>query len=130
MLLNDHGHLGPHRQRGATFIGMVIIVAILGCGLYAGIRLVPLYLEYMTVVRSLEQVSAEYSGQQTNANAIRSSLGKRWDIEDIKSLDTKDIDIHKEGSEFIMNAFYRAEAPFVANVSLVVDFDKTVSIPQ
>lgn len=130
MLLNDQGHLGPHRQRGATFIGMVTIIAILGLGLYAGIRLVPLYLEYMNVVRALDQVSTEYSGQSTNANTLRVALGRRWEVEDIKSLDPKDIDIHKEGDEFIMNAVYRAEAPFVANVSLVVDFDKTVSIPQ
>lgn len=130
MLLNDHAHFGPHRQRGATFIGIVTIIAILGLGLYAGIRLVPLYLEYMNVVRALEEVGSEFSGQQTNANALRVALGRRWEVEDIKSLDSKEIDIHKEGDEFIMNAFYRAEAPFVGNVSLVVDFDKTVSIPQ
>ena len=34
------------RQRGATFIGMVVIIAILGLGLYGGIRLTPLYMEY------------------------------------------------------------------------------------
>jgi hypothetical protein len=130
MLLNDHGSLGPHRQRGATFIGMVTIIAILGFGLYAGIRLVPLYLEYMNVVRAMEQVSSEFSGQPTNANSLRVSLGRRWDVEDIKSIDPKEIDIHKEGNEFIMDAIYRAEAPFVANVSLVVDFEKTVSVPQ
>jgi hypothetical protein len=130
MVLNDHAHFGPHRQRGATFIGMVTIIAILGLGLYAGIRLVPLYLEYMSVIRSMEQVSAEFGGQPTNANALRIALGKRWDIEDIQSLDAKDIEINKEGNEFVMDAVYRAEAPFVANVSLVVDFDKTVSIPQ
>jgi len=27
-----------------------------------------------------------------------------------------------------MRAWYRAEAPFVANVSLVADFDKTVKV--
>lgn len=127
---NDHANFGPQRQRGATFLGIVTIVAILGFGLYGGIRLVPLYMEYMNVVRAMEQVSTEFGGQPTNANAIRVSLGRRWEVEDIKSLDVKDIAIMKEGNEFIMNAFYRAEAPFVANVSLVVDFDKTISIPQ
>lgn len=130
MLRNDYGHLGPHRQRGATFIGIVTIVAILGFGLYAGIRLAPLYLEYMNVVRAMEQVSTEFGGQPTNANALRVSLGRRWEIDDIKSIDPKEIDIHKEGNEFVMDAIYRAEAPFVANISLVVDFEKTVSIPQ
>jgi lauroyl/myristoyl acyltransferase len=43
------------RQRGATFLGMVIILAIVGCGVYAGIRLTPIYFEYMAVARATEQ---------------------------------------------------------------------------
>ena len=33
------------RQRGATFLGMMTIIAILGFGLYGVIRLTPKYLE-------------------------------------------------------------------------------------
>ena len=44
------------RQRGATFLGIVVILAILGVAVYAGIRLVPVYLDYMKIARSLEQV--------------------------------------------------------------------------
>ena len=44
------------RQRGATFLGMVTILVILGAGLYAGIRLVPVFLEYTKVARALEQL--------------------------------------------------------------------------
>ena len=40
----------------ALVIGMVVIILILGAGLYAGIRLVPVYLEYTKVARALEQV--------------------------------------------------------------------------
>jgi hypothetical protein len=80
------------RQRGATLIGMVTIIAILGFALYAGIRLAPLYFEYMA------------------------------------SIDVKEIDIKKTGSGFAMRAWYRAETPFVGNVSMVADFDKTVEV--
>ena len=45
------------RQRGATFLGMVTILLILGAGLYAGLRLVPVFLEYTKVARALEQVT-------------------------------------------------------------------------
>ena len=34
----------------------------------------------------------------------------------------------KAGNGFTMRAWYRAETPFVANVSLVADFDKTVIV--
>lgn len=116
------------RQRGATFLGMVIIVAIIGCGLYGGIRLTPLYFEYMAVVRAMEQTAKENAGDGTTVAALRLALEKRWEIEDIKSLQPKEIGIAKNGGGYLMRAQYRAEAPFVANVSLVVDFDKSVPV--
>ncbi|HLS82806.1 MAG TPA: DUF4845 domain-containing protein [Steroidobacter sp.] len=118
------------RQRGATFIGMAIITAILGLGLYAAIRLTPLYFEYMAVVRALEQTADEHKGGPTSPNELRSSLERRWTIEDIKSIQPKEIDIRKAGAGYTMRAWYRAEAPFVGNVSLVIDFDRSVDVRQ
>lgn len=117
------------RQRGATFLGMVIILGIIGCGVYAGMRLTPLYMEYMAVARALQQTAEEFDGTSTNAQQLRTSLERRWAIEDIMSLDPKEIEIKRTGNAFSMHAEYRAEAPFVGNVSLVVDFDKTVEVP-
>ena len=114
------------RQRGATFLGMVLILAILGFALYAGIRLTPVYLEYMAVARALEQTAKENSGA-TSPQELRNALDRRWTIETIDSIQPKEIEIKKAGSGFSMRAWYRAEAPFVANISLVVDFDKTVT---
>jgi hypothetical protein len=115
------------RQRGATFLGMVVIIAILGFALYAGIRLTPLYLEYMAVARALEQTAKEESGA-TSPQTLRNALDRRWTIETIDSIQPKDIEIKKAGSGFMMRAWYRAEAPFISNVSLVVDFDKSVKV--
>jgi hypothetical protein len=115
------------RQRGATFLGMAVIIAILGFALYAGIRLAPLYLEYMAIARALEQTAKENSGA-TSPQTLRNSLDRRWIIETIDSIQPKDIEIKKAGSGFTMRAWYRAEAPFISNVSLVADFDKTVKV--
>ena len=116
------------RQRGATFLGMVIIIAILGFALYAGIRLLPIYLEYMAVVRAMEQTAKEEGGNTATPVSLRNSLDRRWTFEDIHSIDVKEIEIKKAGDGLSMRAWYRAEAPFVGNVSLVADFDKTVKV--
>jgi hypothetical protein len=120
--------MNRRQQRGATFLGMVIIFAIVGFALYAGIRLTPIYLEYMAVVRALEQTAKEEGGNAASPASLRNSLDRRWTVEDIHSIDVKDIEIKKAGDGFSMRAWYRAEAPFVGNVSLVVDFDKTVKV--
>ena len=116
------------RQRGATFIGIVVIVGILGFALYAAIRLTPVYIEYMAVARALEQTAKEFAGGPSSPQDLRNSLDRRWIIEDIHSIEPKDIEIKKAGSGFTMRAWYRAETPFIGNVSLIADFDKTVRV--
>lgn len=114
------------RQRGATALGILTIVAILGLGLYAVARLVPLYMEYMSVTRALEQTAKEEPGG--NPQTLRNSLNRRWSVEDITSISYRDIEIKRQGNGYTMRAWYRAEAPFVSNISLVVDFDKIVAV--
>jgi predicted lipid carrier protein YhbT len=87
--------------------------------------LVPLYIENFAVQRALTQIASE--GDESPAG-IKKSLESRWAIEDIKSLDFKDVVITKMGAGTQVRAEYRAETPFVANVSIVVDFDKSVMI--
>jgi len=118
------------RQRGMTFLGMVTILVILGAALYAGIRLVPVFLEYTKVARALEQVRDEHSAIDTNAQMIRNSLERRWDVEDIKSIGWKEVEIKKSNEGFDVKAVYQVEQPFIANVYLLAKFDKSVVIQQ
>jgi hypothetical protein len=118
------------RQRGATFLGMVTILLILGAGLYAAIRLVPVYLDYTKVARALEQVRDEHSAIDTNPQLIRNSLERRWDVEDVKGIGWKEIEIKKNDEGYAVRAAYEVEQPFVANVFLLAKFDKSVTIPQ
>jgi Flp pilus assembly protein TadG len=114
-------------QRGATLIGTVVIVAILGFALYAGIRLFPLYMEYMAVARAMEQTAKE-AKEGTSPQALKQAMDRRWVIEDIKSIDPAEIKITRARNGYTMQASYRAMVPFIANVSLAADFDKTVEV--
>jgi hypothetical protein len=117
-----------HQQHGATALGTLVIVAILGLGVYALIRLVPVYLEYYSIVSSMQKVSKETPAAETSPDKLRFALNRHWLIEDIKALDYKNIEIRKVGSTWEMTAEYRAEQPFIGNVSLVADFYKTVTV--
>jgi len=114
-----------HRQRGATFLGILIIGGILAIGVYAGIRLVPLYIENFAVRRALMQAANQ--GDDSPA-VIKRALEQRWVIEDIKSIDFSDVAITKDGAGTKIRANYRGEVPFIGNVSLVVDFDTIVKM--
>ena len=117
-----------YTQRGITMLGLLILVTFLGLFVYAGIRLVPVYLEYMNIAKTLESLKSE-TGGAASPTVIRNILGKRFDVSYITSLDAKDVEIVKEGDFYSVRAAYDATAPFVANVDFVVHFDKTVSVP-
>jgi len=116
----------PKKQRGATMLGMLVIGAILALGLYSVIRLWPLYFEYYSIVRSMESVAKEESA--ADIPQLRKALDRRWEIEDIKSLDIKDIEIKKTSSGYTMHAAYEGRTSFVANIYWVIEFDKTVNV--
>jgi hypothetical protein len=118
-------------ERGVTFLGWVIILVPVALVLYAGIRITPLYLEYMKVTRTLEQVRDELKGDQPDVAMIRNAIEKRFDVEDVTVMTVRDADklkITKVGSGYKVEAIYQATAPYVSNVSLLVNFDKTVQI--
>jgi len=116
------------KQRGATFLGMVTIVAILGLGVYAGIRLVPLYLDNFTVMKALKDTASTLQGQTVNPSAIRKALDARWSIDYISSVEVRDIEITPVATGLEMRAAYEARAPFVANISFAVEFDEAVVV--
>ncbi|MBS0613738.1 MAG: DUF4845 domain-containing protein [Proteobacteria bacterium] len=117
-----------HRQRGVTFIGLLMILALVGVLGYAGIRLVPVYLNYMKIARTMQQVAQEFKGENPDPGRIRVALDRHWTIEDISEVTVKDIEIKKEGEGVVMHVGYDHTVPYLGNVSLTASFDKTVSI--
>ena len=61
-------------QRGVTTIGWLVLLMPFAVVIYAGIRLAPIYLNYMNVARTLTQVSSEYQsgGRRRSRSATRS----------------------------------------------------------
>ena len=123
-------HARRHAQRGVTFLGWLMLLIPVAIVVYSGIRLLPMYLNYMRVARSLERLPEENTDAGSiTAQALRESLNKSWDIETIEFPDTKDIDIHRDGNHWVAIADYQDSAPLFGNLSLEVNFHKEVDLP-
>lgn len=115
------------KQTGVTLIGWIILLIPLAiCG-YAGIRLTPIYLNYMSVARTLEQVKSEFKGGGGDVAAIRLSIEKRLNVESVDYPSAKDIKITRDGKGWTVSAAYDDQAPLFSNVFLLVTFDKSVT---
>jgi len=118
-----------HSQRGITFIGWLFLLIPVAIVVYAGIRLAPIYLNYMRVSKSLSELATETkSSSAQTPQDLRNTLAKHFDIESIEHPDIKDIDIHREGDHLVAIADYEDLAPMFGNVSLLVQFHKQVDM--
>lgn len=118
----------PAKQRGITAIGFIFLVVFIGLFVFAGLRLTPVYLNYMKVVGVLDGVLTEFDGQNPSRAAIRTSIGRRFDVESVSEITARDIKVTSEAGGFTVEAVYAHSTPFIANVSFTVDFDKKVTI--
>jgi hypothetical protein len=116
------------RQQGMTFIGLLCVLALVGVVVYAGIRLTPVYLNYLKVVRSLDGAASDAKGDNPDQASLRRALSKQWEIQDIDEPDYKEVEITKEDGGTQLHVSYDQTVPYVANVSLTVHFDKTVKV--
>jgi Tfp pilus assembly protein PilE len=117
-----------NHQQGMTFIGLLCILALVGVVVYAGIRLAPLYLNYMKVAKLMDATATEVKGENPDPAEMMRIIQRHWTVEDPTGLDAKDIEITKDDGGVQMHVAYDDAVPYVANVSLSVHFEKTVKV--
>ena len=117
-----------NRQTGVTAIGWVFLLTPMAIVIYAGIRLAPVYLNYMKVAKAMEQSVSEFKGQGSAPDTIRTTIDRKFEIDMVEYPTIKDMKITKDGGVWLVESQYDDDAPLFANVSLHITFDKTVRI--
>lgn len=117
------------KQRGVTMIGWIFLLIPTAIVVYAGIRLTPVYLNYMKVTRTLEAVKTEYKANNVGSReSLLVSIQKHFDIESVDYPTVKDLKITRDGQSWVVQAQYEDQAPLFSNLFILVTFDKSVTL--
>jgi hypothetical protein len=109
--------VGP--QRGVSMMavlfggGLLVIVAIFAMKLIGPVT------EYMTILKTVRTVK---DAGQTVAE-IQRAFDKAATIDDIKSIEGKDLDVTKDGNDVVINFKYEKVIPVKAPVFLLLRFE-------
>ena len=118
-----------NKQLGVTALGWLILLTPFAIVGYIGVRLLPLYLNYMKVSRAMDQSGGELKAQSGGtASAIRAAIDRHFEVDMVDYPTTKDMKITKDGGGWVVESQYDDDAPLFANLSLHVTFDKKVKI--
>jgi hypothetical protein len=112
------------RQSGMGIIGIFLVIAVVGFFAIIGFKLVPAYLEYFAIKRAFVN-TAQNDSQNVSPKSIRDALDRRFDVDLVKSINSSDVEITKNGTKYMITADYHVSVSLLSNVSLRVDFHPT-----
>jgi hypothetical protein len=118
-----------HSQAGVTALGFLILALLVGVVGFAVMKVTPMYIKNMRMDTILNDVQKALSGDGLTPQTIRNELSRRFSIEDIK-LDRDSLKITQSKNGYTLHVQYDDRASYIANMYLVVAYDKQVEITR
>ena len=91
-------------QSGISLVSLLFIVGVLACLALLGAQAFPTVIEYQAIKKAAQKASAGGS-----VSEVRQIFDKAAQIDDVKSITAKDLDITKNGDKMLVKFAYERE---------------------
>jgi hypothetical protein len=106
------------RQKGLSLVGLIFVGLAVALLMLLGFKIVPAVNEYLAIDRAVQKIR----GEGSTVREIRGAFDRYAQIDDIKSVAGKDLDITKDGDRVVVSYAYSYSVPILDNVRLLIDF--------
>lgn len=110
--------LSRARQRGMTFIGMLFIGGILAVTFVVGAQVAPTVIEYIAISKAVQKAST--GGTVAEIRKIYEAAAA---IDDMSSVDPRDLEITKENDRVVVRFSYKREIHLAGPAYLVMKYN-------
>lgn len=122
------------KDKGLTFIGFLMICALVGFFALIILKLFPLYNEAFRVSASLKTIATMPDIKMKDSGDITNLLLRNFEVQEVRRFDERNIKKYfkvkreKGGKGRIMHMNYEARGPLFGALDLVLKFDETIAI--
>ena len=114
-----------HRQKGVTLTGFLILSVILIFVALLGFKLLPPYMEFLSIRAQLRAIANDPEGRQGVRRVVEDLFDRRSAIENISSVKAREIIITKSGDGVLLSFEYTRCEPIVLNIRACMDYNPT-----
>ena len=97
-------HQFRSRQRGLSFLGVLVVGGLLAITGVIGAQIVPTAIEYQSILKAANKAS-----EGNSVVEVRTIFDKAGAIDNISSISGKDIDVTKVGDKIVVSFAYQRE---------------------
>lgn len=114
------------QQAGMGMLGWLIVLGIASFALTCFFKIGPVYLEYWQVKKAIDLVIEDSRGSSMSTDALLTAIEKQLNVSTIEFIKKKDLKVTGSNGERQLSANYEKRVPLIANIDVVVKFDKLV----
>lgn len=115
------------KQRGMTFIGLVLVIAAVIFLAVLGMKITPAYIEFASVKKAIQRLADDPAFNEMGKKEIIQAFNKSAEVGYITVIKGNDLIIEKGQSGNVVTAEYQVTIPIVANASVLLDFSATTA---
>jgi hypothetical protein len=120
-----------NKQRGLSFLGLIMLAGVLGFGAVIGLKLIPVYMDSWKIDSVMQAVISQPDINEQSRREVIEAMLKRLDIDAVDSLNYSNygdrLSVTKRKNNLTINVTYEIATPLMGNLSLLAEFDKSVS---
>ncbi|MFJ4142366.1 DUF4845 domain-containing protein [Pseudomonas sp. NPDC089734] len=116
-------------QKGLSFVGLLVSLALVAFVVSTAFKLVPHYLDYMSMKKIIEAVDSNQALDITTVDDFYSYVGKNMQVNNIQDVDlNKALKVTVQNNKFSAHLKYEQREPLIQNIDLVMKFDQQFSV--
>jgi hypothetical protein len=116
-------------QKGLSFFGWLVVLAIVAFAATTGAKVIPHYLDYMAMKKIIEQAETDKTANIVTVGSFYDYVRKGMQVNNIRDLDLNNaLSITAENGRFLAHLKYEKRESLIQNLDLVVKFDREFSV--
>ena len=118
-----------HKQGGLSLVGFIFVLILGLCIAFLGMKIGPLYLEYSSLVRVMNDIASQQGSGKLSPYDIRLKVIAGLEMNYSNNIKESHIKITKSNG-INLRVAYEVREPIVGNLDVITKFDKTVHLTR
>ena len=114
-------------QAGLTILGFMLVSAVVIIFAMVGFRVVPSYIEYYSVKKSLDDTMRGGGADPSNLVAFRSELARRLQTSYVENVKANDAVVQRVGNQITAEISWERRLHMFGNAYILLEFEVTSS---
>ena len=115
-------------QRGMGLLAIMFWILFAVFVLHTGFKVFPVYMTDLTIKSMVENLGKESDTTYRGPSDVMQAISRRLQVNSISHIGRDEVTITREGDYFIVDIDYEVVVPYLANISLLMEFSHQTEV--